>query len=78
VVDGTPPGVLVHCVRGTHRTIMAVHNLSADPAPLRLDMAGARRVTDAVDHRTIAVDHDGQYDLVLDTFEHRWLVLDDG
>jgi trehalose synthase len=76
LLDQPHPSVLAHSVAWEDARIVAVHNLSAEPAtvPLQLDGADASvRLVDLLVDGSVALDDRGRAEVALDGYGHRWL-----
>jgi trehalose synthase len=76
LLDQPHPSVLAHLCRWDDGTMVAVHNLGAEPCtvPLRLDGCDAgHRLEDLLQECTTPLADDGRAELPLDGYGYRWL-----
>jgi trehalose synthase len=80
VVDQPERRVLAHRCRWEGSTVVAVHNLSAEPVTTRLQLAAEdlgderpARLGDLFAHEEVEVSARGLVDLTLEAYGHRWL-----
>ncbi len=81
ILDAGDDAVLVHRCDWEGAAVVAVHNLSATPRQVRIDlgpMDGCDQVVDLLDESQRAVDADGStIELTLQRYGHHWLRLQD-
>jgi trehalose synthase len=76
LLDQPHPSVLAHLCRWEDGTMVAVHNLGAEPCtvPLRLDGCDAsHRLEDLLQECTTPLSDDGRAELPLEGYGYRWL-----
>jgi maltose alpha-D-glucosyltransferase / alpha-amylase len=74
IVDSGDEAVFVHRVKGDHRDLVAVHNLSSKPRTVKLKLAGDGKCFDIFGDRDYAQSSaNGNGTLKLSAFGYRWL-----
>jgi trehalose synthase len=76
VLDQPHRGVLAHRCTWDDASLVALHNLDAEPRTVPLTLAGCAegtRLVDQLDDSTIDLDPDGKTEITLDGYGYRWL-----